>query len=110
MQCSDVVCINQEDLEERNAQVRQMAQIFSRAQEVVIWLGLDQQHSSQSKPEPSLSSVFQLLEMLDTAMSNAVDTATMDLFQTLQQLESAGKRPIRLLSSFVSPLWFTRVW
>ena len=87
-----------------------MAQIFSRAQEVVIWLGLDEQYSSQTKPEPGLSSVFQVLEILETAESNAVDVAAIDYVQPLQQLENAGKRPIRLLSRFVSHLWFTRVW
>ena len=107
---SDVVCINQEDMEERNAQVRHMAQIFSRAQEVVIWFGLEEQYSSQTKSELGLSSVFQVFEVLEKTVSNALDAATMDFVQPLQQLENAGNRPIRLLSRFVSHLWFTRVW
>lgn len=36
----DAVCINQTNLGERNHQVRQMAQIYSSAIRVVIWLGL----------------------------------------------------------------------
>lgn len=35
----DAVCINQEDLMERNHQVQQMRSIFSAASETVIWLG-----------------------------------------------------------------------
>jgi hypothetical protein len=36
----DAICINQMDLDERNHQVKLMAYIFSRAQEVLVWLGL----------------------------------------------------------------------
>lgn len=37
----DAVCIDQDDLMERSAQVVQMAQIFTRASRVVIWIGED---------------------------------------------------------------------
>lgn len=36
----DAICINQSDIEERNHQVKLMAYIFSRAKEVLVWLGL----------------------------------------------------------------------
>lgn len=35
----DAICINQADVEERNRQVRLMAYIYSRAKEVIVWLG-----------------------------------------------------------------------
>jgi hypothetical protein len=35
----DAICINQDDLEERNRQVSLMAFIYSRAQAVLVWLG-----------------------------------------------------------------------
>lgn len=35
----DAVCINQEELDERANQIRLMAEIYSRASRVVIWLG-----------------------------------------------------------------------
>lgn len=38
----DALCINQDDVPERNAQVRQMWEIYARAEEVVAWLGLGQ--------------------------------------------------------------------
>ena len=37
----DSVCINQEDLVERNTQVRCMTEIFAKARRVLIWLGED---------------------------------------------------------------------
>jgi ubiquinone biosynthesis protein UbiJ len=35
----DALCINQGDIEERNHQVKLMAFIFARAEEVLVWLG-----------------------------------------------------------------------
>ncbi|KAF2006554.1 hypothetical protein P154DRAFT_421812 [Amniculicola lignicola CBS 123094] len=35
----DALCMNQEDLLERNAQVARMADIFQTAQDVIVWLG-----------------------------------------------------------------------
>ncbi|KAH8883684.1 HET-domain-containing protein, partial [Thozetella sp. PMI_491] len=35
----DAVCINQADIHERNEQVKQMGDIYSRASRVLIWLG-----------------------------------------------------------------------
>jgi Heterokaryon incompatibility protein (HET) len=38
---ADAVCINQDDLDERNRQVSLMAFIYSRAQTVLVWLGYE---------------------------------------------------------------------
>lgn len=39
----DAICINQDDLEERSAQVAIMPQIYSKADCVIVWLGDDSQ-------------------------------------------------------------------
>lgn len=39
----DAICINQDDLEERSAQVQIMPQIYSKASCVIVWLGDDSQ-------------------------------------------------------------------
>lgn len=36
---ADAICINQEDIEEKNAQVRQMKRIYEQAEKVIIWIG-----------------------------------------------------------------------
>lgn len=41
----DALCVNQSDVGERNHQVRLMSQIYSRASEVVVWLGPEADHS-----------------------------------------------------------------
>jgi hypothetical protein len=42
----DCVCINQVDLEERAQQIIRMADIFSKAQGVVVWLGAEAENSA----------------------------------------------------------------
>ncbi|KAK4232226.1 heterokaryon incompatibility protein-domain-containing protein, partial [Podospora fimiseda] len=36
---ADVICINQDDIEERNRQIRMMQRIYRQASSVVVWLG-----------------------------------------------------------------------
>ncbi|KAK0707277.1 heterokaryon incompatibility protein-domain-containing protein [Lasiosphaeris hirsuta] len=40
----DAICINQADVEERGHQVRSMAEIYSKANRVVVWLGEAEAH------------------------------------------------------------------
>jgi hypothetical protein len=44
----DAVCINQEDVEERNAQVSMMRTIYSCATSVVVWLGPTYENSDEA--------------------------------------------------------------
>lgn len=41
---ADAICINQSDIKEREAQVRMMSDIYSRASLTVIWLGEEDDH------------------------------------------------------------------
>ncbi|KAK3385601.1 heterokaryon incompatibility protein-domain-containing protein [Podospora didyma] len=41
----DAICVNQTDLQERNHQVQQMADVYSRAHQVVAWIGLETEDS-----------------------------------------------------------------
>ncbi|KAI0854880.1 heterokaryon incompatibility protein-domain-containing protein [Xylaria cubensis] len=42
----DSICINQNEIDERNAQVRQMDLIYSSSQRVIVWLGPESDDSS----------------------------------------------------------------
>ena len=44
----DAVCINQEDVSERNSQVRMMAEIFGNARRALVWLGQDSPQMAHS--------------------------------------------------------------
>ena len=41
----DAICVNQQDLEERSSQVKRMADIYSKASQVVVWLGPEREDS-----------------------------------------------------------------
>ncbi|KAF2113266.1 heterokaryon incompatibility protein-domain-containing protein [Lophiotrema nucula] len=43
----DALCINQRDLDERSHQITMMADIYREASEVLVWLGVDDVHTSQ---------------------------------------------------------------
>ena len=36
----DALCIDQQDIKDRNKQVRQMGEIYARAEKVIVWLGI----------------------------------------------------------------------
>ena len=42
----DAICINQEDLSERSVEVRNMGTIYSRARQVIVWLGAKSENST----------------------------------------------------------------
>ncbi|KAF4345911.1 heterokaryon incompatibility het-6 [Fusarium beomiforme] len=41
----DALCINQDDIEERNIQVAQMANVYKNAEEVIVWLGHEREYT-----------------------------------------------------------------
>lgn len=47
----DAICINQQDIEERNQQVPRMRHIYFRASTVVVWLGADYEKIQNRIPE-----------------------------------------------------------
>lgn len=51
----DALCIDQQDIQERNHQVQQMGSIYSEADEVIAWLGMDSKiESFLDNPEQGL--------------------------------------------------------
>ena len=42
----DAICVNQQDLAERARQVKRMADVYSMASRVIIWLGIESQNST----------------------------------------------------------------
>ncbi|RFN45624.1 het-domain-containing protein [Fusarium flagelliforme] len=48
----DAVCINQEDISERNREVKHMRAIYKNACDVVVWLGKDEDNSRKAMDSP----------------------------------------------------------
>jgi heterokaryon incompatibility protein (HET) len=82
----DAICINQEDIKEREHQIRYMARIFGKARCVIVWLGEADEGSDQ---------VIELIRLAaNKTLTQAVMTAEVQ-DNTLKLIE----RP-----------WFRRIW
>jgi hypothetical protein len=87
---ADAICINQDDIQERNNQVSYMAQIYRKATMVIVWLGeLDER--SQDIP--------QFLETINTAVAKGVTLKNSELSTLYSSMETLLSRP-----------WFQRIW
>ncbi|KAJ9151505.1 HET-domain-containing protein [Coniochaeta hoffmannii] len=104
----DAICINQQDLEERSAQVGIMGEIYARAEKVLIWLG-------QGNDDTKLG-VFALESMAkawkpppDQAVSftTVLEFARASRIRHLHYWALGRQQYIRSVSD--SP-WFTRAW
>ncbi|OAK94991.1 HET-domain-containing protein, partial [Phaeosphaeriaceae sp. SRC1lsM3a] len=81
----DAICINQSDLEERTQQVQMMGLIYSKAYEVIIWLGPDEGYNYHN-----------LLLHIDKL--------------TRPNSSASFVRLIREMCQLGSSPWFSRVW
>ncbi|PVH87693.1 HET-domain-containing protein, partial [Cadophora sp. DSE1049] len=90
----DAVCINQEDLKEREEQVTQMRLVYSCARRVLAWLGEEYESS-------------------DAAMSLLENIDMVDL-KKLQDNNGGGASPSRVdwdaLFALLRRPWWSRVW
>jgi hypothetical protein len=111
----DAVCINQQDIEERNEQVTIMHQIYSRAEMVLIWLGRD---SSDDLPvlDPMMRKLNIMkkiiVQVAESDGASHEDAMQRYLSRCLVHLELPELHDPQwaLLLRFFSRTWFQRVW
>ena len=105
----DAICINQQNVDERNHQVQQMRDIYSTATETVIYLGEEYGSSMERSAWEYLQSPLHLATS-DTAASLAErpsDSAT----AALSNWKNLGVHDrIILLYSILRRAWFKRIW
>jgi hypothetical protein len=65
----DAICVNQRDFGERSSQVKRMADIYSKAERVIIWLGTESEASELA---------FDLLRKIDANAEVDWDTTTFE--------------------------------
>jgi hypothetical protein len=89
----DAICINQRDVFERNHQVAQMTKIYTQAEKLLIWLGI---------------------EGHETAVE--VITRYAKIVENHEQPEGLGEQPPmrrrdwQALDMYLDATWFRRVW
>ncbi|KAF8848522.1 HET-domain-containing protein, partial [Acephala macrosclerotiorum] len=92
---ADAICINQNDFEERNQQVRQMASVYTVAQHTVIWIGEGTAETNE---------LFKTLRLLSSQRL---------LGRSAEDSERSGVSHEVVLSASQTILarqWFKRVW
>ena len=101
----DALCINQEDLGERNQQVSIMDEIYSKTARVIIWLGEGDEVSDY---------VFQSMNSLDFCQwLKDYSDQTLDSDPEIARQDSNFIRAVTTFLSFPDLLkspWWTRVW
>lgn len=98
----DALCINQSDLYERSQQIQMMRQIYSRAEEVLAWIG----PIAGTAPSPAIERSLRKMQMViprPTLSSDQARSSRSDLMLT------SGEEWDVMISFFNKEYW-RRVW
>ena len=99
----DAICIDQDDLVERDAQVKLMGSIYSKARQVLIWLG---EGNEETDRDVLLSN-----EMVDRLSFYRPGIQTQQMLTAIE--DAIIDVPFEHLSAFARILrrqWFERIW
>ncbi|KAF6810077.1 HET domain-containing protein, partial [Colletotrichum musicola] len=97
----DSLCINQDNIAERNRQVQMMGRIYKSAASVVVWLG-----DTDGIPVPTVSSIDQATDPEDETETDKHDDET----KHGKALKLWRENVLRDALSKASPPWWTRSW
>ena len=103
----DAVCINQNSLKERSAQVRLMGDIYRSAKSVIVWLGACAAKESQY--------AIELLQRISTTSTEKLNTLKQlqihnPLVSKVLGKPGASNAHWLALKQMFSRAWFTRIW
>ncbi|KAL2193330.1 heterokaryon incompatibility protein-domain-containing protein [Corynascus similis CBS 632.67] len=105
---ADVICVNQQDTEERTVQVQLMNRIYRQCRGVLIWLG-------NSTPESDLG--MEVARKMHAGLVRKQEAGDKRLLYDMSRSERAayglfpeGSREIRAMTSLVDRPWFSRTW
>ncbi|KAL9003445.1 MAG: hypothetical protein Q9180_009902, partial [Flavoplaca navasiana] len=108
----DQLCINQNDLVEKNAQVQLMADIYQRAKRTVVWLG--QLDVLDVDREAIITATERMnFRPVEREYSNLEDQRILkDLigYRAQPDPSHSGQRRRKILAELLNRPWFTRAW
>ncbi len=99
----DSLCINQQDLAERSAQVARMRDIFASASQVNVWLG---DYGGYPKSDWHLAFQY-MLACFDWVTQPPKTAAEQHRMDTVEKRHAKGKD---LMAGLLGRAWFTRAW
>ena len=102
----DAVCINQADISERNSQVRLMKEIYQTAQEVVVWIGEENNNTADG---------IKVLSQFSVIASEGKHPDFTDRYFLGEVLKETGlpdsDSPLwKAVIDLYRRTWFTRIW
>lgn len=103
----DAICINQRSISEKNAEVRRMHLIYQRAEQVIVWLGREDEPGDMGTGVARITAastlIVKLLEMLSEAKEE---------WDVLNILDQTGDvtLAIQILGKLFYRPWFLRIW
>jgi Heterokaryon incompatibility protein (HET) len=103
---ADAICINQQDLRERSAQVSSMGKIYSKARQVLIWLG--EESDSDSEAFNVVSQLEATLPTPGATMGEIYAINTPERFYNT--INSISRSSWLHLAYLLSKPWFQRIW
>ena len=109
----DAICINQDDVKERNQQVRMMSSIYRHAAKVIIWLGPRWTERKEVAAEAIQDFVHRQRRGTDSQqlfsfLENPNNRLEITRFETKSVDYTGGHWPV--LMDFFDRPWWRRVW
>jgi len=107
----DSIVINQKDLEERGQQIRRMADIYSLAERVIVWLGLDDLDSKTIKETcESLSTKVEIDDEGLRELRNISDQPRDAHWSDVRKQLPYDAATWQAIINFLRRPWFHRLW
>ncbi|KAI1209674.1 HET-domain-containing protein [Annulohypoxylon truncatum] len=107
----DAVCINQDDDEERGRQVSRMKDIYSKAREVLIWLGEEGENSDAGITVASDIAQACRRYISDGGSLDAISFNEEPVERLFGKFKDRSEFPrLEAFAKIIKRLWFTRVW
>ena len=100
---ADALCINQNNLSERSAQVQRMAEIYRSSWRVVVWLGVD----------PAITEALTIVQCFNSEAEATGEVPQDDPAEydyLVQPLLADNGRGLCLFYQFFEQSWFQRAW
>ena len=108
----DQLCIDQESVEEKGAQIQLMAEIYTRATRVVIWLGEPFQYPLQDGDSAHIRALIDAVTCVGGPPSDSDDVqriASVARFERHHPSDECGRR-VNSARGLLGRPWFTRAW
>ena len=103
----DSVCVDQQNVEERSKQVKRMAEIYSKATRVIVWLGLASENTSLA-----IECFNAIASHIDVAWGKARMTAVSadESWADPKAAPPFQTSACLAMSDFLGSSWFERLW